>query len=116
MNQEHIQKLEEMRPKNISESDWGMMICQMSIAQVFLQSDIEKDGSIWRYRLHGVVRAEVTIDLKHSLPHGSFRLYHRDGSTLWAEGSYRYGVRLRDWKVYTPDGNLLETRQPNPLH
>ena len=104
---QHDDEFEAIRPPGMSDGDWGFLLCQLGLMQVFLESEIRKTGPIWHYYLNGILRAQVTIDLQKNQPDGPFRLWYKDGDRLWLEGSYSNGSPAEDWRVFHPDGRLL---------
>lgn len=93
---------------SVNDKKLGLYLCQLALAQVFLQSEIRKEGAVRQYYLEGVLRAEMTVDLQKNVPDGPFRLWYKDGKHIWVTGSYCNGKMIADWMIYRPDGSVIK--------
>ena len=58
----------------------------LELMQVFLGSDVSREGTLLRYSQAGTLRAEMSVNPRTGEPEGPFRVWHRNGKCLWMTG------------------------------
>jgi antitoxin component YwqK of YwqJK toxin-antitoxin module len=104
------QKIEALRPPDLSDEEWSMLLCQLGLMQIFTASNVKREGTTLRYYLDGKLRAVAETDnARPDVPHGPFSVFYKDGQSLWITGEYHNGRPRHDtWVTFLPDGRVAK--------